>query len=103
MKITFEQLETYVKPSLKKQFLRIQLEPGLSGAVVTLKREGEEASSETSYTDATGSKAWNKEFGTYVYEIKAPNYNVSKGEGEAHHFGQYLCGKSEVDSKLRLP
>lgn len=79
MKITFEQLETYVKPSLKKQFLRIQLEPGLSGAVVTLKREGEEASSETSYTDATGSKAWNKEFGTYVYEIKAPNYNVSKG------------------------
>ena len=23
--------------------------------------------------------AWNKEFGTYVYEIKAPNYNVSKG------------------------
>lgn len=79
MKITFEQLEAYVKPSLKKQFLRIQLEPGLSGAVVTLKREGEEASSETSYTDATGSKAWNKEFGTYVYEIKAPNYNVSKG------------------------
>ena len=64
---------------MKKQFLRIQLEPGLSGAVVTLKREGEEASSETSYTDATGSKAWNKEFGTYVYEIKAPNYNVSKG------------------------
>lgn len=55
------------------------MEPGLSGAVVTLKREGEEASSETSYTDATGSKAWNKEFGTYVYEIKAPNYNVSKG------------------------
>lgn len=40
MKITFDKVTWNVERSLNKQFLQIQLEPGLSSAVVTLTREG---------------------------------------------------------------
>ena len=79
MKITFDKVTWNVERSLNKQFLQIQLEPGLSSAVVTLTREGEREPMETSTTDATGSVAWNLEFGTYFYGIKVPNYVEASG------------------------
>ncbi len=80
MKITFDKVTWNVERSLNKQFLQIKLEPGLSGALVTLTREGEREPMETSTTDATGSVAWNLEFGTYFYDIKAPNYTAKPGK-----------------------
>lgn len=79
MKITFDKVTWNVERSLNKQFLQLQLEPGLSNAVVTLTREGEREPMETSTTDATGSVAWNLEFGTYFYGIKVPNYVEASG------------------------
>ena len=67
-------------PKVYTQMVQFNIQPATSGATVTVKSSKEGAVKESlGLVDATGSVARSLEYGTYTYEVIAPNYHPSEG------------------------